>query len=153
MKLVPLIRLKARVSAPAEIGRMPHGSRLIYTAEGGEFEGERLRGTVRPNGGEWFLQPDEGPGQIDVRLLLETDDDALIYLRYTGVLDFTEAIVRTLAAGKSSDFGDNRFLTQARFESGDPRYAWLNHTIAVGEGRVHPDCVEYAIYEADHDRA
>ena len=42
------------------------------------------------------------------------------------------------------------FRTQARFESGDPRYAWLNRTIAVGEGRVHPDCVEYTLYEISH---
>jgi hypothetical protein len=35
-----------------------------------------------------------------------------------------------------------------RFDTpGDPRYAWLLRTVAVGEGRMHPDCVEYAIFE------
>ena len=36
-------------------------------------------------------------------------------------------------------------------ECADPRYAWLATTIGVGEGRMHPDCVEYAIYEVAHD--
>jgi len=150
MQLIHLMKLTARVSTPIELGRMPHGSRLIYTTTGGEFEGERLRGKVLPNGGEWFLQPEQGPGQVDVRLLLETHDGAHVYLRYTGVMDFSEAIGQALAEGRSSEYGDNLFLTQARFESGDPRYSWLNATIAVGEGRVHPDCVEYTIYEVNH---
>ncbi len=29
-------------------------------------------------------------------------------------------------------------------------YAWLSKTIGVGEGRMHPDCVETAIYEVAH---
>jgi hypothetical protein len=65
-------------------------------------------------------------------------------------MDFNEKIGKALAEGRPSEFGDNLFLTQVRFECADPRYAWLTTTIAVGEGRVHPDCVEYAIYEVAH---
>ncbi|MFP8875614.1 MAG: DUF3237 domain-containing protein [Myxococcota bacterium] len=150
MKLVPLMHLKARVDAPVEIGKVPTGLRRIYNVVGGEFEGERLRGKVLQSGGEWFLQGDEGWGQPDVRLLLETDDGAHIYVQYTGVLDFDETAIAALTEGRSTNFGDNLFLTQVRFESSDPGYAWLSKTIGVGEGRLHPDCVEYAIYEVAH---
>ena len=151
MKLAPLMKLIVRVGAPVEIGKGLTGVRRIFNAVGGEFEGDRLRGKVLPGGGEWFLQSDEGLGQPDVRLLLQTDDGAPIYVRYTGVLDFNEAAMTALSEGRSTNFGDNLFLTQVRFESSEPRYAWLSKTIAVGEGRMHPDCVEYAIYEVAHD--
>jgi hypothetical protein len=150
MKLVHLFQMKATVEAPIEIGPMPIGTRRVFNATGGSFKGERLNGTVLPGGGEWFLESGEGFGQVDVRLMLRTDDDVHIYLRYSGVMDFNEVVGGKLAAGQSTEYGDNRFLTQVRMECADPKYAWLATTIAVGEGRMHPDCVEYAIYEVDH---
>jgi hypothetical protein len=38
-------------------------------------------------------------------------------------------------------------MIQPRFETGDPRYAWLNRVVAVAEGRVLPNAVEYRVYE------
>jgi len=38
-------------------------------------------------------------------------------------------------------------MTAPRFETGDPRYAWLNAIIAVGEGRAGPGWVEYRVYQ------
>lgn len=150
MKLVPLLNMKATVDAPTEIGPMPIGTRRIFAVTGGRFEGERLSGDVLPVGGEWFLDAGDGFGQVDVRILLQTDDGAPIYLRYSGIMDFNETVGAKLAAGQSTEFGDNRFLTQVRFEAAHADYAWLATTIAVGEGRMHPDCVEYAIYECAH---
>ncbi len=150
MKLVHLFNLKGRVALPIEVGKGLTGTRRIYNLEGGEFEGERLRGKLLPGGGEWFLQGEGTLGQPDVRLLLETDDGVPIYVRYTGLLDFDPAVLAKLGEGKSTEFGDTLFLTHVRFECGDERYAWLERTIAVGEGRMHPDCVEYAIYEVAH---
>jgi len=150
MKLIPLMKLIGRVAAPTVIGKIPTGNRSIFAMTGGEFEGERLRGRVHPSGGEWMLQNDDGLGQVDVRILLETDDGVPIYLRYSGLMDFNQAVVEALGQGRPTEYGDNLFLTHARFEAGDPRYTWLNRTIAVGEGRVHPDCVEYTLYEINH---
>ena len=151
MKLVHLMKLIVRVDAPIEIGKVLTGVRRIFNATGGEVEGDRLRGNVLPGGGEWFLQGDGSVGQADVRLLLQTEGGAHIYVRYTGVLDFNEAAVSAITEGRSTNFGDNLFLTHVRFESSDPSCAWLSQTIAVAEGRMHPDCVEYAIYEVTHD--
>lgn len=150
MKLTHLMKLVVRVEAPVAVGKVLTGTRMIYNAAGGEFEGDRLQGSVLPGGGEWFLQGEDGLGQPDVRLLLQTDDGAYIYVHYSGVLEFNEAAMSAISEGKSTEFGDNLFLTQVRFECSDPRYAWLSKTIAVGEGRMHPDCVEYAIHEVAH---
>ena len=92
MKLVHLMQMKATVAAPVEIGPMPIGTRRIFHATGGSFEGDRLRGEVLPGGGEWFLDAGEGMGQVDVRLLLRTDGGVPIYLRYSGTMDFNETV-------------------------------------------------------------
>ena len=49
-------------------------------------------------------------------------------------------------AGTSSDFDDQYFRTTPRFETGDPRYAWVNTSLFVARGRVHPSAVEYEVY-------
>lgn len=147
MQLVPLFHMKARVEAPTLIGPLPVGTRQIFAVAGGTFEGERLSGAVLPPGGEWMLDAGDGFGQVDVRLMLRTDDDVPIYMRYSGLMDFNEVVQRKLAAGQSTGFGDNLFLTHVRFECADERYAWLTRVLAVGEGRMHPDCVEYAVSE------
>lgn len=146
MNLVHLFQMKATVEAPIEIGPMPIGTRRIFNATGGTIEGERVRGVVLPGGGEWFLDAGDGFGQVDVRLMLKTHDDAHIYMRYSGIMDFNEVVGGKLAAGQSTEYGDNHFLTHVRFECADPRYAWLTTSVAVSEGRMHPDCVEYAVY-------
>ena len=47
---------------------------------------------ILPPGGEWLLDAGDGFGQVDVRLLLRTDDDVPIYMRYTGLMDFNEVV-------------------------------------------------------------
>ena len=38
-------------------------------------------------------------------------------------------------------------FTKPRFETGDPRYAWLNTTFFIGEGRSLPGLgVEYRVW-------
>ena len=66
MKLIHLMKLVVRVEAPVAVGKVLTGTRTIYNASGGEFEGDRLKGQVLPGGGEWFLQGEEGLGQPDV---------------------------------------------------------------------------------------
>ena len=43
--------------------------------------------------------------------------------------------------------GDQYFRTTPRFETGDTRYAWLNQSVSVAEGRLLPGFgVEYRVY-------
>jgi hypothetical protein len=42
-------------------------------------------------------------------------------------------------------------MTQPRFETGDSRYAWLNSVVAVAEGRVLPNAVEYRVFQVVHE--
>ena len=57
-----------------------------------------------------------------------------------------ETVQRATAAGSGTDYGDQYFRTSPRFETGEPRYAWLNQTLFVAEGRLRPGMVEYKVY-------
>lgn len=58
-----------------------------------------------------------------------------------------ETVSGALASGGGTGFGDQYFYTNPRIETGDERYAWLNTTFFVGEGRLRPDLgVEYRVW-------
>lgn len=146
MKLEPLMNYHADLKPGTAVGDGPYGQRLIVDVTGGHFEGPRLRGKLLPSGADWLLLRPDGFGLLDVRATFETDDGAFIYLSYYGILEFTEQVQAALAGGGSTEYGDVYFMTQPRFETGDPRYAWLNSVVAVGEGRVCPNAVEYRVF-------
>lgn len=118
------------------IGTVPAGRRRIAPVTGGTFAGARLRGTVRP-GADWVINRADGVMVIDVRLLLETDDGAPIYLTYQGrFLAAPEAMDRF---GRGAQLAPHEYslAVSARMECGDARYAWLNDAICVGTGTQH----------------
>ena len=43
----------------------------------------------------------------------------------------TEKVQSATTGGNGTDYGDQYFRTNPRFETGDPRYAWLNQTLFV----------------------
>jgi len=146
MKLEHLVTYHADLKEAVDIGQGPSGLRRILDVTGGTFEGPKMRGTLVPSGGDWILTGADGVGRLDVRATFRTDDGAYVYVQYYGNIVLTDAVNEALAAGKETDYGDTYFMTQPRFETGDPRYAWLNAVTAVGEGRVVPGGVEYRVY-------
>lgn len=146
MDLVHECTFTATLKPPVPIGPGPIGTRMFYEVAGGEMTGERLRGLVL-GGGEWALIGPDGFLRIDVRAQIRTHDDAHLYVQYFGLLEMNEAVRGALARGVGTEYGDQYFFTNPRFETGDERYAWLNTTFFVGEGRVLPGPgVEYRIW-------
>jgi hypothetical protein len=150
-RLEHLMTYRADLKPPVQVGGVPSGTRQIFDVTGGSFEGPRMKGRILPSGGDWLLIGNDGVGRLDVRATFETDDGALIYMQYYGVLVLNEAISASLAEGRATDYGDSYFMTQPRFETGDPGYAWLNSVVAVAEGRVLPSAVEYRVFEVVND--
>ncbi len=147
MKLEHLVTYRADLKPAVNIGAGPVGNRQIYDVTGGAFEGPKLKGKVLPSGGDWAVIGPDNALRLDVRATFETDDGATIYVQYYGVLSPLDAVIAKSARGEPSDFGDFYFMTVPRFETGDPRYAWLNTMVAVGEGRSGPGWVEYRVYQ------
>jgi hypothetical protein len=138
----------AELAAPVVVGAGPYGTRTFYEVTGGEVSGPRLRGTVLTGGGDWALVGEDGWARLDVRGQLRTDDGAFVYTTYEGVLELNEAMQRALVNGGETDFGDQYFRTTPRFETGDERYRWLNHSAFVARGRKYSDGVAYEVFRA-----
>ncbi len=148
MKLEYLMTYRADLEPGVVVGGGPFGTRTIVDVIGGSFEGPKLKGKILRSGADWLLADDAGTSRLDVRITLETHDGARIYVQYLGVLEMNEKVQKALGQGEPTDYGDAYFMTQPRFETGDPRYAWLNSVVAVGEGRILPNAVEYRVYQA-----
>jgi hypothetical protein len=114
------------------------GQRLILPVAGGDFSGDRLRGTVLPDGGaDWLLVRADGSFQQDVRMLLRTDDGALIGMRYSGVRHGPPDVSPS----------EHYLRTAPFFETGAPPYAWINNIVAVGVGTRLSNGAEYTVHE------
>jgi hypothetical protein len=131
-----------------DIGPTAAGRRRIAPVSGGTFEGERLRGVVLPDGADWVINRADGVMLIDVRLALQTDDNASIYLRYTGNLRATPDAMKRFNRGEPLKEDEYKLRTIPVFETGAEKYVWLNDMVCVGIGqRLPTGQPRYAIFE------
>src|SRR5689334_17564339 len=130
----PLMTLQVLVAPPQKLGAVPHGTRAIAPITGGAFEGPRLRGKVLPGGADWTLLRTDGVLELDLRITLETDDGALIYMSSFGLRHGPAEVLAALARGDAVDPSKYYFRTTIRFETAAPQYAYLNRLLAVSSG-------------------
>ena len=84
---------------------------------------------------------------LDVRLTLETDDGALIYMTYRGMRHGPEAVMKRMAAGERVDPADYYFRIQPWFETASPDHAYLNRMVCIGLGDRLEKGPKYTIHE------
>ncbi|MEX0902723.1 MAG: DUF3237 domain-containing protein [Pseudohongiellaceae bacterium] len=108
------------------------GHTRIAPVTGGRFSGPRLRGTVHPGGADWITQV-AGRNSLDVRITLETDDGALIYMTYKGII----------ARGDDGLY----WRVTPVFNTASEKYDWLNHIVSVGKNKPMEGKVAYDIFE------
>jgi hypothetical protein len=149
-RLTPLFELSATLERFDDLGKTPLGHRMMAVVGqgGGTINGTRVRGQLlHGSGGDWLIVRPDGAGQLDVRITIKTDDDALIYMRYEGICA-GDAVPRVLG-GEAVPPGDYYFRTTPYFETSSQKYAWLNTIVAVGVGQVDLSkaWVGYAVYE------
>ena len=142
-----LMTLQVVVMGAQKIGAAPHGTRVFVPIGSGDFEGPRLRGRVLPGGGDWTLLRGDGVLELDLRLTLETDDGALIHMRSFGLRHGPPEVIAALGRGESVDPSTYYFRTTPRFETGHPKYAFLNLLLAVSSGDRRASGPIYTINE------
>jgi len=123
----------AYVTMPVPIGPAAWGTRLIFPVVRGTVEGPKLKGKARPFGADWAILRADNCLEVDVRLIVETDDGALIHVEYRGVIDMTKEQVEQLLSGQAVE--DMKIHTAPRFETAHPDYVLLNRIQAIGCGR------------------
>jgi hypothetical protein len=121
------------VDPPQVVGQTPTGERRIVTIRGGRLEG-RLNGEVLPGGADWQIVTADGTGYLEARYTVRTPEGALIYVRNYGVRHGPPDVLAQIAAGELVDPSKYYFRSAPKFETGDPRYDWLNKIIAVCSG-------------------
>lgn len=142
----PLFAIRILASAPAVVGQVHHGERRATFIEGGVFEGERLNGQVL-RGMDWQLVRDDGAFELDIKLMLQTDNGKIIAMTCRGLRCGPQNIMDDVAKGLPVDPGQYYFRTLASFETSDPQYDWLNRTLAIGLGQRLSDGPVYNVFE------
>lgn len=122
IELVPLCTIDIKLGMPTATGIGPRGLRLIGPCQSGRFEG-RISGDIVGDAADWStVSPDGKLGSADIRMIVRTDDGANILVEYLG-RNYMETFPGPVVAHVTP-----------LFETGDERYQWLNHVVAIGKG-------------------
>ena len=105
------------------IGAGPLGIRTVANPESGTISGLRISGKLLQSGADWALVRADGVAQLDVRATTQTDDDAIIYVRYGGFLKAKTATMGRLLGGEPVDPAEYYMRTAPFFETGAEQYA------------------------------
>ncbi|MFL5824467.1 MAG: DUF3237 domain-containing protein [Solirubrobacteraceae bacterium] len=127
---------EVRLRPPVVLGRAQYGTRIFYEVLEGRISGPRLQGEVLSGGGDWALVDDDGWTRVDVRGQARSDDGALLYFCYRGLIEPAPAIAAALQSGGETSFEDQYWRASIEVETADPRYRWLTQSVLVGRGRI-----------------
>ena len=129
-----------------EMGPGRAGQRRIIPIIGGTVAGPRLNGRLLNLGADWQTIFADGNAELDTRYAMETGDGALIEIRNYGYRHGPAEVLAAVARGEPVDPATYYMRTQARLETGDARYAWVNRTLFVGTGLREADRVRVELY-------
>ncbi|MGA8971164.1 MAG: DUF3237 domain-containing protein [Pseudolabrys sp.] len=118
------------------LGETPYGIRRIARLNAGSFDGPKLKGTVLPGGGAWTLVRRDGVLDIEVRLILETDDKHQIYVQWKGLRDVPKDVMERLHRNETADPETYYFRATPYFETSSEKYGWLNRICAIAAGSI-----------------
>jgi hypothetical protein len=122
------------------------GNRRIIPITGGIVSGPLLEGKILNVGADWQTVFDDGLAQLDTRYAMETSDGATIEIVNYGFRHGPANVIDAIARGESVAPEAYYMRTQARLETGDPRYQWVNRTLFVGTGHRGHASVLLALY-------
>jgi hypothetical protein len=129
------------------LGETPYGERRVARIEGGSFKGPKLRGIVLPGGGGWTLIRRDSVLDIEVRIVLETDDKQMIYMRWKGFRHGPKQVIDRLIRGEAVDPSSYYFRTTPYFETSSEKYSWLNRICSVATGARVGDRRGFSVYQ------
>jgi hypothetical protein len=70
---------------------------------------------------------------MDVRATIQTDDNALIFIAWTGLIHCNKEQSERLTKGEVLKENDCYLMAVPTFETKSEKYGWLNGTQAVGK--------------------
>ncbi len=143
----PLFVMRLDVRPLQIVGATPGGFRRVGVVPSGTFKGERLSGVVLEGGADWQDVRRDGSVTLNVRLVLKTDDEAMIGMTYRGLRHGPTEVLAQLDRGETVDPAEYYFRTVCFFETAAERHAWLNGIVAIGLGHRYSDGPVYSLFE------
>jgi hypothetical protein len=99
IELVPLGRMTLGLREPIVLPDTPSGTFVVAELASARFEGDRIQASAKGNANaDWLYITPDGTAAIDVRVLLETDDGALIHYTW---LNGVQAIAKGKTDGQT----------------------------------------------------
>ena len=149
LRVRPLFTLLLAVDPPIVVGKTPGVDRRVGVITGGRYAGERLSGTLFPGGGsDWqSIRPGDGAWLINVRIVLKTDEGAIIGMPYIGIRQGPKDVLDRIARGEVVKATDYYLRISATFETASEKYGWLNNVISIGVGHRLPEGPIYQMFE------
>jgi Protein of unknown function (DUF3237) len=141
-----IMSVRANVAAM----RVTDGLSVIEVTSG-SVDGPRIKGRLIPPGADWVRNLPGDIGRLDVRIMIRTEDDQLIYLAYNGVLKCSKEANTRLTNGEKLGADDGCYYMLApTFETKSEKYKWLNEIQTVGKmiefQRINDPHVAYDIF-------
>lgn len=126
----------------------PFGERQYWEMTSGTLVGEQITAEIVMPGGDWLLIGDDGFTRPDVKVQFLTDDQELILLHYSGLVEVNETFRNAAANNQSTEYTDHYMRMTMKFDTGAEKYKWLNHHLYIAEGKLHgKNEIEYKIYQ------
>jgi Protein of unknown function (DUF3237) len=142
-----LFAMRLEVRPPVVVGSPPDSYRRIGVIAGGSFEGDRLSGKVLDGGSDWQTIRPDGAVNLNVRLVLRTNDDATLCMTYQGVRHGPPDVIARIDRGEVVDPESYYFRVNPLFQTSAPQYDWINHVVGIGIGHRLADGPIYSIFE------
>jgi len=143
----PLFAFQIQVKAPSIVGATPGYDRRIGEITGGLFEGERLRGRILSGGSDWQSLRADGATTLNVRLVMETDDNVLIGMTYLGVRHGPKEVLERIARGEKVSPSEYYMRATPYYETASEKYGWLNRVVSVAYGHRMAGGAIYQVFE------
>jgi hypothetical protein len=125
----------------------PWGARQYWQVSEATLDGPRIKARLATTGLDWMGVSDDGFWRPDVRAQFLTDDDAIVLMAYTGLVQQTERFGKAAEADEATGWDDQYMRLSIRFETAAARYAWLNTSLFVARGRLlGTGHIEYQVF-------
>ncbi|MDB4223434.1 DUF3237 domain-containing protein [Granulosicoccus sp.] len=151
MKLLPpklehVFDMTVKLDPIRELGQGRAGSRRIIPIVGGTVSGPTISGKLLNVGADWQTIFANGVAELDTRYAMETHDGAIIEIVNYGYRHGPADVLAAVANGEDVSPEKYYMRTQARLETGDERYDWVNRTLFVGTGGRYESTVLMSMY-------
>jgi hypothetical protein len=119
--------------APLDPPQRIDNTLFIYHVREGWIKGPKISGKLIAPGGDWLRAMPGGSFRLDVRGTIKTDDGALVYIAYNGIISQSKESFDRLMKGETLTSKDIYFITAPTMQTSSDKYAWLNHVQCVGK--------------------